>query len=99
MLAKLKQAVIQRKVHSLLERYQVEVIHHTPGRARVRIRNWKDHRELLMRLLEEMKNDAAVESVAFTEETGSILIHYEQDAVKEAATHARWQALFDKYFG
>lgn len=99
MLTKLKNAVVQRKVRSLLERYQVEVLHHTPGRVRVRIKNWKDNRTLLARLIEDLRNDAAIQSVAFTEETGSILIHYREDTVKESATHERWQELFNKYFG
>lgn len=99
LLTKLKNIVVQRKVHSLLERYQVEVLHHTPGRVRVRIKRWQDNRVLLERLLEDMRNDPAVESVAFTEETGSILIHYRQDQVKEATTHERWQELFKNYFG
>lgn len=98
MLAKVKNAVVQRKVRSLLERYQVEVLHHTPGRVRVRIKNWNNNRSLLNRLLEDVKMDPAVDSVSFTEETGSILIHYHQDRVKEPTTHTRWQGLFDKYF-
>ena len=98
MLAKLKNVVVQRKVRSLLERYQVEVLHHTPGRVRVRIKNWKDNRVLLNRLLEDIKLDPAVKSVAFTEETGSILIHYHQDQVEKSTTHDRWQDLFKKYF-
>lgn len=98
MFAKLKNGVVQLKIRSLLERYQVEVLHHTPGRVRVRIRNWKDNRSLLNRLIEDVRLDPAVVSVAFTEETGSILIHYHQDMVKESTTHNRWQELFKKYF-
>lgn len=98
MFAKLKNGIVQLKVRSLLERYQVEVLHHTPGRVRVRIKNWKDNRSLLNNLLEDIQSDPAVESVSFTEETGSILIHYHKGLVKESATHNRWQELFTKYF-
>ena len=71
-----KSVVVQRQVRSLLEKYQVEVLHHTPGRVRVRIKNWKDNRNLLSHLLKDIKLDPAAESVAFTDETGSILIQY-----------------------
>lgn len=98
MFAKLKNGVVQLKIRSLLERYQVEVLHHTPGRVRVRIKNWKDNRSLLKNLMEDIRLDPAVESLEFTEETGSILIHYHRDQVRESAAHNRWQELFKKHF-
>lgn len=98
LLTKLKNKVIEQKVRSLLEYYQVEILHHTPGRVRVRIKNWKENRKLLMQLLDDIQVDPAIKSVAFTEETGSILIYYIQDKVREPATYERWQGIFNKYF-
>lgn len=98
LIAKLKNAIIQQKVRSLLEHYQIEVLHHTPGRIRVRVKSWKENKSLLMRLLNDIETDAAIKSVVFTEETGSILILYKQQNAKEPGTYARWQGLINKYF-
>lgn len=98
MLANVKKKVIQHKINKLLSQYGVKVLHRTPGRVRLKIEGWQQHEELFQKLLQEVKEDAAVESVQFTAETGSILIYYMENAHKDHETQQRWLAIGNDYF-
>jgi hypothetical protein len=54
------------------------VVHHTPGRTRLKVP--KDHRHKLHQLKEHLAKTPGVKSVEVNKQTGSILVHHDQDA-------------------
>ena len=97
MLNKLKELAIRHKLSSLLERYHVELKHYIPGRLRVVIRNWHTNADQIMMLVEDLKTDPDVNSIEFTKETGSVLIHFNPEAVENRQAIDRWIQVFNKY--
>lgn len=97
MLTKVKELVIRKKITSLLKKYHVELKHYTPGRVRVKLANWRNKRETLQNLIKDLELDADVESIEFTEQTGSILIYFNENALMNPQTHNRWIHIFEKY--
>lgn len=97
MLTKIKELVIRKKIKHLLKKYDVELTHYTPGRIRVKLFNWENKREMLQQLIGELETDVDVESIEFTEQTGSVLIFYNQIALKDPSAHTRWMLIFEKY--
>lgn len=97
MLTRVKEVVVRQRIISLLKKYNVELKHHKPGRVRVKLSNWRSKQEMLQRLLGELERDIDVKSIEFTETTGSVLIHYNEAALKDSFAHNRWTQIFEKY--
>ncbi len=97
MFTKVKEIAVRQKIIYLLKKYNVELKHHTPGRVRVKLSNWRSKQEMLQRLLGELEQDIDVKSIEFTEYTGSVLIHYNEAALKDSFAHNRWTLIFEKY--
>ena len=97
MLAKLKEYAMRQHLARLLETYGIELKHYLPGRLRVVIRNWHINAEQLFAFAEEMERDPAIHSIAFTKETGSVLIHFAPQAIQDRAVVDRWLRIFQKY--
>lgn len=97
MLHKLKELAIRHKLSTLLERYHVELKHYMPGRVRVVIRNWRTNADQIMLFVEDLKKDSDVHSIEFTKETGSVLIHFNPDALENRQAMDRWMHIFNTY--
>lgn len=97
MLTKVKEMVIRKKITFLLNKYNVELKHYTPGRIRVKLSNWRNKQVTLENLIKELEADRDVKSIEFTEQTGSLIVHYNEAALKDAFAHNRWIHIFEKY--
>jgi hypothetical protein len=64
-------------------RYPAQIVHHIPGRIRVKISRAKHNRALLNRVRESLANCNGVERVSVNEATGSFLIYYDPQSLKD----------------
>lgn len=97
MLTKIKGFVVRNKVESLLNKHDVELLHYTPGRIRVKLLSWKNKEYMVQGLIDDLRKDQDVEAVEFTEQTGSVLIFFNHAALENPNAHGRWLHLFQKY--
>lgn len=97
MLAKLKEFAVRQHLVKLLDTYHIELKHYIPGRLRITIRNWHLNGDQILSFAKELEQDPAIHSIAFTKETGSVLIHFEPEAVQDRAVLERWMRIFQKY--
>lgn len=56
-----------------------KIVSHTPGRVRVRVRPELRRPEAMGRIRSRLEREPGVRSVETNPETGSVLVHYEQD--------------------
>lgn len=97
MLTKIKGLVVRNRVENLLKKHNVELLHYTPGRIRVKLLSWKNKEHMVERLIHDLKKDPDVQSVKFTEQTGTILLFFNHAALENPNAHGRWLHLFHKY--
>lgn len=97
MIAKLKEFAIRQQLAKHLDTYHIELKHYLPGRLRIVINNWRRNEGQIMQLAEELKQDPDVQSIAFTKETGSVLIHFNPEAIQNRVVIERWLRVFQKY--
>ncbi len=87
--------IIARRIQQLLRKNQIEVLHHLPGRIRLRSPLFK--RELAVtRLVEELAQDPKILSVTYTKETGSLLIQFDNSLANDYGQIELWLLKMDR---
>ena len=59
--------------------------------------NWAGKKDMLTRLIADLNADPDVTSIEFTKETGSVLIYFNESALKNQVVQDRWALKFEKY--
>lgn len=79
-------------------RQQAQLVHHIPGRVRIRLPHAKGNRALLQQIKESISPRPGVRRVDVNPTTGSILIHYDPALLdnfnRQLAEHAEREELF-----
>jgi hypothetical protein len=87
--------MIARRIQQLLRKNQIEVLHHLPGRIRLRSPHFK-REAAVTRLVEELKQDPKILSVTYTKEVGSLLILFDNSLASDYGQIELWMVKVDQ---
>lgn len=91
------QAIQNKKIEFLLKKHNIQLKHYLPGRIRLALLDWQSNEQQVNSLLQEINEDQDVTSVEFTKETGSLLIHFNHEAINNPNVLNRWLTTIQKY--
>ncbi|QHE51552.1 HMA2 domain-containing protein [Pontibacillus sp. HMF3514] len=90
MLYEVKKLLLTRRIKDLLEKNQITILHYIPGRVRLCSPLWKQHPEIITRLIFECKNENRIRSVTYSNETGSLLVKFDATPVTDLYQIEMW---------
>lgn len=67
--------------------HRAQVIHHIPGRVRIKMRSAKGNHALMRQITESLSPQLGIRRVETNAMTGSVLIHYDPNVYHEYETH------------
>ena len=77
---------------------QAYIVHHIPGRLRIRLPKAKGNPDLLARISQSLSPLSGVRQVSTNESTGSVVIHYDPGTSREIRKQLAAQAEEDEIF-
>ena len=79
-----------QRIKDFLTDNNIEIVHFIPGRIRLKVHSWQSKKEEFFLYIEELKKEKEIISVAFTPETSSLLINYNQLVLRDLRIVEGW---------
>lgn len=82
--------LVLSRMKKALSRSNIEIIHYIPGRIRLKCLSWRGPHSPSKLVVTRLKDEPRINSISWTEETGSLLIEFDKSVLEDVGLLEQW---------